>query len=236
MNSVMDDNKVLTLSNSDRIVMYGHMRMLLEIRDLRFATPATVSRGGVIYIQDAEGWQWRSQVEAWLIHPNNKLNEQMKKGNISEDKQKEVTELLRSFLFTKYLPKMLDVFKRSFKRPFPVCDISLVTTTCNIFDAIYDGSSIDRLNYIEQWFALSAIWGFGASVSLQEGEDFKKSFSRFFMTEYKGVLKMNRTVYDQFLDSENEFTEWSEILKETPFDSSTQSITQVVVDTAETTA
>jgi len=24
------------------------MRMLLEIRDLRFATPATVSRGGVI--------------------------------------------------------------------------------------------------------------------------------------------------------------------------------------------
>jgi dynein heavy chain len=50
MNSVMDDNKILTLANSDRIVLYNHMRMLLEIRDLRFATPATVSRGGVIYI------------------------------------------------------------------------------------------------------------------------------------------------------------------------------------------
>jgi len=48
MNSVMDDNKILTLANSDRIVLYNHMRMLLEIRDLRFATPATVSRGGVI--------------------------------------------------------------------------------------------------------------------------------------------------------------------------------------------
>ena len=50
MNSVMDDNKILTLANSDRIVLYNHMRMLLEILDLRFATPATVSRGGVIYI------------------------------------------------------------------------------------------------------------------------------------------------------------------------------------------
>ena len=50
MNSVMDDNKILTLANSDPIVLYNHMRMLLEIRDLRFATPATVSRGGVIYI------------------------------------------------------------------------------------------------------------------------------------------------------------------------------------------
>lgn len=48
MNSVMDDNKILTLSNNDRIVLYNHMKLILEIRDLRFATPATVSRGGVI--------------------------------------------------------------------------------------------------------------------------------------------------------------------------------------------
>jgi len=50
MNSVMDDNKVLTLANGDRINLYNNMRMLLEIRDLNFATPATVSRGGVLFI------------------------------------------------------------------------------------------------------------------------------------------------------------------------------------------
>jgi dynein heavy chain len=60
MNSVMDDNKILTLSNNDRIVLYAHMRLILEIRDLLFASPATVSRGGVIYIFDLDGWQWKN--------------------------------------------------------------------------------------------------------------------------------------------------------------------------------
>jgi dynein heavy chain len=60
MNSVMDDNKVLTLANGDRINLYNNMRMLLEIRYLNFATPATVSRGGVLFIYDFDGWQWRS--------------------------------------------------------------------------------------------------------------------------------------------------------------------------------
>jgi len=99
MNSVMDDNKVLTLANSDRIVLYNHMRMLLEIRDLRFATPATVSRGGVIYIYDQEGWQWKSYVESWL--DKCALREQMNRSGISEDKKKEILELLKSFFMSK---------------------------------------------------------------------------------------------------------------------------------------
>ena len=52
MNSVMDDNKILTLANNDRIPLKPHMRMIFEIRDLKFATPATVSRAGILYISD----------------------------------------------------------------------------------------------------------------------------------------------------------------------------------------
>ncbi len=44
MNSVMDDNKMLTLASNERIPLKPHMRLIFEIRDLRFATPATVSR------------------------------------------------------------------------------------------------------------------------------------------------------------------------------------------------
>lgn len=43
MNSVMDDNKLLTLANNGRIVLKSYMRMIFEIRDLKYATPATVS-------------------------------------------------------------------------------------------------------------------------------------------------------------------------------------------------
>lgn len=58
MNSVMDDNKILTLANNERIPLKGHMRMIFEIRDLRFASPATVSRAGILYISDDSGYLW----------------------------------------------------------------------------------------------------------------------------------------------------------------------------------
>lgn len=66
MNSVMDDNKILTLANNERIPLKPHMRLLFEIRDLRFATPATVSRAGILYISDDRGYQWRAYVKSWV--------------------------------------------------------------------------------------------------------------------------------------------------------------------------
>jgi len=55
MNSVMDDNKILTLANNERIPLKPAMRIIFEIRDLKYATPATVSRAGILYISDDEG-------------------------------------------------------------------------------------------------------------------------------------------------------------------------------------
>lgn len=60
MNSVMDDNRLLTLASNERIPLKPHMRMIFEIRDLRFATPATVSRAGILFISDTAGTQWKS--------------------------------------------------------------------------------------------------------------------------------------------------------------------------------
>ena len=68
MNSVMDDNKILTLANNERIPLKPHMRCLYEIRDLRFASPATVSRAGILYISDDSGYQWKSYIQQWLMN------------------------------------------------------------------------------------------------------------------------------------------------------------------------
>ena len=66
MNSVMDDNKILTLANNERIPLKSHMSMIFEIRDLKYSTPATVSRAGILYISDDYGHQWRSFVKSWI--------------------------------------------------------------------------------------------------------------------------------------------------------------------------
>ena len=50
MNTVMDDNKMLTLASNERIPLTSSMRLLLEINHMNHCSPATVSRGGVIFV------------------------------------------------------------------------------------------------------------------------------------------------------------------------------------------
>lgn len=44
MNSVMDDNKILRLTNGARIAMPEQVTLLFETGDMAVASPATVSR------------------------------------------------------------------------------------------------------------------------------------------------------------------------------------------------
>ncbi len=61
MNSVLDDSKLLTLNNGDRIGLTSNVRLLFEVENLAVASPATVSRAGMIYL-DIEELGWRPYV------------------------------------------------------------------------------------------------------------------------------------------------------------------------------
>uniref|UniRef100_A0A452HCG0 Dynein heavy chain hydrolytic ATP-binding dynein motor region domain-containing protein n=1 Tax=Gopherus agassizii TaxID=38772 RepID=A0A452HCG0_9SAUR len=58
MNSVMDDNKVLTLINGERISLPEQVSLLFEVENLAVASPATVSRCGMVYTDYSDlGWK-----------------------------------------------------------------------------------------------------------------------------------------------------------------------------------
>mmetsp|Transcript_44358 Transcript_44358/g.32395 ORF Transcript_44358/g.32395 Transcript_44358/m.32395 type:complete len:257 (+) Transcript_44358:1518-2288(+) len=66
MNSVMDDNKLLTLSNGDRIRLLKHCAMLFEVFDLQYASPATISRCGMVYV-DSKNLGYTPFYERWAL-------------------------------------------------------------------------------------------------------------------------------------------------------------------------
>ncbi|TPP50205.1 Dynein heavy chain and region D6 of dynein motor family protein [Leishmania donovani] len=65
MNTVLDDNRMLTLNSGERINMNPTVRMLFEVQDLSQASPATVSRCGMVYFS-VEDLTWRPFVSTWL--------------------------------------------------------------------------------------------------------------------------------------------------------------------------
>ncbi|NXX93579.1 DYH9 protein, partial [Centropus bengalensis] len=206
LNTVMDDNKVLTLASNERIPLNPTMRLLFEISHLRTATPATVSRAGILYINSSD-LGWISPVSSWI----DRREIQSERANLT-------------ILFDKYLPICLDTVRtRRFKKIIPIPEQSMVMMLCYLLECLLTKENTPPdcpKELYELYFVFAAVWAFGGSTFQDQLVDYRVEFSKWWMAEFKTIkFPSQGTVFDFYIDPETKrFEPWSKLVPQFEFD------------------
>uniref|UniRef100_H0V315 Dynein axonemal heavy chain 2 n=1 Tax=Cavia porcellus TaxID=10141 RepID=H0V315_CAVPO len=224
MNSVMDDNKVLTLINGERISMPEQVSLLFEVENLAMASPATVSRCGMVYT-DYVDLGWRPYVQSWL-----------------EKRPKSEVEPLQR-MFDKLISKILTFKKDNCTELVPVPEYSCIISLCKLYSALATPENgvnpADSESYsatVEMIFVFSMIWSVCASVD----EDGRKKIDSY-LREIEGSFPNKDTVYEYFVDPKmRSWTSFEETLPKSwrytpnPLFSASTSFYKIMVPTVDT--
>jgi len=105
------------------------MRLLFEISHLRTATPATVSRAGILFLNPAD-LGWNPIVTSWI------------------DTREVQSERANLMIFVeKYIPPCLEALRTKFKTITPIPETAYLHMLCNLLECLLtpenvpDGSS-----------------------------------------------------------------------------------------------
>ena len=158
MNTVLDDNKKLCLMSGEIIQLSNTMSLMFEVMDLAVASPATVSRCGMVFMEpDRLGW--KPLMTSWLS-----------KITFFSQTKKELIEKL----FENFVPSSLRTSKYECKELSPTTEIGLVNSLIRMYNC-YFGPYVHKtseendeedilVQRLECWFVLSLTWTVGGCL------------------------------------------------------------------------
>ena len=160
MNTVLDDNKKLCLVSGEIIQLSMQMTMMFEVEDLAVASPATVSRCGMIYMEPGA-----LGLEPLLSSWTQRLH----------DGVKQHSEMLTR-MFRALVPEGLRFVRRNLKETVATVPHNLVMSCFSVMDSLVKpyvrGEGDDPLTKDEReaiaamlpsLFLFSVVWSVGAS-------------------------------------------------------------------------
>ncbi|XP_025217595.1 dynein heavy chain 17, axonemal [Theropithecus gelada] len=197
LNTVMDDNKVLTLASNERIPLNRTMRLVFEISHLRTATPATVSRAGILYINPAD-LGWNPVVSSWI----ERRKVQSEKANLM-------------ILFDKYLPTCLDKLRFGFKKITPVPEITVIQMILYLLECLLTEKTVppdSPKELYELYFVFACFWAFGGAMFQDQLVDYRVEFSKWWINEFKTIkFPSQGTIFDYYIDPDTKkFLPWTD--------------------------
>ncbi|KAG8431885.1 hypothetical protein GDO86_019599 [Hymenochirus boettgeri] len=155
MNTVLDDNKKLCLMSGEIIQMSSQMSLIFEAMDLSQASPATVSRCGMIYLEPSQ-LGWNPLVKSWF-------------STLPEPLQAKEHAALLEQLFQWLIPPALRFLRKQCKELVTTSNSNVVVSLTRLFEMLLFGSVKEELNnknvrvWIMACFAFSMVWSLGGS-------------------------------------------------------------------------
>ena len=237
MNTVLDDNKTLCLSNGERIKLPGEVATMFEVNDLAVASPATVSRCGMVFVEPRY-LKWTPMTQTWMATMEPRLTG--------------ITELLTPLL-EKTIDPALAFLRKRCKEPFGSMDVNLVTTLMKLMEAFMykpaEQAKEHELAYLNELvapdhedfnklfkmqFVFSFIWSIGGNID--DGSRLKfDQVARDLIKEIEVDFPEEASIYDYVVDHKTmSFVGWDTVLKEFKYDPK-QSFFGILVPTVDTT-
>ena len=198
MNTVLDDNKKLCLNSGEIIAMSAEMNMIFEVMDLAVASPATVSRCGMVYVEPHQ-LGWRPLVDSWLTSLPDGLEES--KEHLSN-------------LFNFFVPICLKVVRKVIKEAFTTSDTNLVQSLTHIFHKMMldsfpepeEGKDPEKKDpkqtaqLVDCSFLFSLYWSIGCTAADSGG---RAKFNSFVMEALSNDIAKHQTMLgDSYIDTD----------------------------------
>jgi dynein heavy chain len=227
MNTVLDDNKKLCLNSGEIIQLSETMRVIFESHDLQHASPATVSRCGMIWIEPSHLVPIEGERASEC--PLNKSFLDQLPDHIMPYKEK-LAVLIDKYLDGTFEVGLLDHVRRLVKETVLTVDNNLLKSFYNL-QAVYYESFVPQHeddviseevvakleSNIEPWFIFSLIWSLGASADSTGRPVFEKKI-REMMEQFECTcappVEDGKTVYDYFYSTDEQ--KWVYWLKTIP--------------------
>ncbi|KAH9599603.1 Dynein heavy chain [Trypanosoma melophagium] len=219
LNTVLDDNKLLTLANGDRIQMTDTMKCCFEVENLANASPATVSRAGIIFISDVI-LGWKPVLESKLRAKASADGKILPSDVVVPCNQLLAEKLLAIFLPTtegSTEPNMTEKVAEFYEKE---CTIIMKTSTAHLVinafhlavalgEEIGDGVAVsDALALQIYWFSIA--WAFGGML---ESKD-RVKFDAFVRQHYEDLPPSSEgTIFDFSLNCKSgQWENWTSFL------------------------
>ncbi|CAG9316033.1 unnamed protein product [Blepharisma stoltei] len=170
LNSVLDDSKILTLANNDRIPMTDNVKLVFEVENLKNASPATVSRCGIIYLSESD-LGWEPIVTAWC---NNRESSQKATTTGRVQEMSHIKRLVGKYLKDENI--MVNLYKTGNKlvpvmpQNYAVQVSNLITLLTVLLNQFSDGE-LQPVQY-ERLFLYAMTWTIGAMFEPEDRHKF----------------------------------------------------------------